>query len=72
MEPEGPRVRSISLKPRMRPFFEVGDSAAAPPPVYVPAACPLANLPKIQMPEFQGKKGVPAQMWPAGEFNSIS
>jgi hypothetical protein len=63
MEPEGPRVRSISLEPRARPFFEVGDDAAAPPPIYVPAARPLGNLSKIQIPEFQGKKGVPAQMW---------
>jgi hypothetical protein len=63
MEPEGPRMRSISLEPRARPFFEAGDGAAAPPPVYVPAARPLGNLPKIQMPEFQGKKGVPTQMW---------
>jgi hypothetical protein len=63
MEPEGPRMRSISLEPYARPFFEAGDGAAAPPPVYVPAARPLGNLPKIQMLEFQGKKGVPAQMW---------
>jgi hypothetical protein len=63
MEPEGPRMRSISLEPRARPFFEVGDRAAAPPPVYVPAARPLGKLSKIQMPEFQGKKGVFAQMW---------
>jgi hypothetical protein len=55
-------VRSISLKPCGRPFFEDGGGAAAPPPVYVPAARPLSNLPKIQMPEFKGKKGVPAQM----------
>jgi hypothetical protein len=27
------------------------------------AARPLGKLPKIQMHEFQGKKGVPAQMW---------
>jgi hypothetical protein len=63
MEPQGPRMRSISLEPRGRPFFEDGGGAAAPPPVYVPAARPLGNLPKIQMPEFKGKKGVPAQMW---------
>jgi hypothetical protein len=63
MEPQGPRMRSISLEPRGRPFFEEGGGAAAPPPVYVPAARPLGNLPKIQMPEFKGKKGVPAQMW---------
>jgi hypothetical protein len=63
MEPEGLRVRSISLEPRGRPFFEDGGGAAAPPPVYVPAVRPLSNLPKIQMPEFKGKKGVPAQMW---------
>jgi hypothetical protein len=63
MEPQGPRMRSISLEPRGRPFFEDGGGAAAPPPVYVPAARPLGNLPKIQMPEFEGKKGVPAQMW---------
>jgi hypothetical protein len=56
-------MRSISLEPRARPFFEIGDGAAAPPPVYVPAARPLGNLLKVQMPEFQGKKGVPAQMW---------
>jgi hypothetical protein len=52
MEPEGPRMRSISLEPRTRPFFEAGDGAAAPPPVYEPAARPLGNLPKIQMPEL--------------------
>jgi hypothetical protein len=63
MEPQGPRMRSISLEPRWRPFLEDGGGAAAPPPVYVPAARPLGNLPKIQMPEFKGKKGVPAQMW---------
>jgi hypothetical protein len=63
MEPEGPRVRSISLEPRGRPFFEDGGGAAAPPPVYVPAARSLSNLPKIQMPEFKENKGVPAQMW---------
>jgi hypothetical protein len=40
MEPEGLRVRSISLEPRGRTFFEDGGSAAAPPPVYVPAARP--------------------------------
>jgi hypothetical protein len=63
MEPEVPRMRSISLEPRGRPFFEDGGGAAAPPLVYVPAARPLGNLPKIQMPEFKGNKGVPAQMW---------
>jgi hypothetical protein len=63
MEPEGPCMRFISLEPRARPFLEVDDDAAAPPPVYMPAARPLEHLPKIQMPEFQGKKGVPAQMW---------
>jgi hypothetical protein len=63
MEPEGPFMRSISLEPRGRPFFENGGGAAAPPLVYVPAARPLSNLPKIQMPEFKGIKGVPAQMW---------
>jgi hypothetical protein len=63
MEPEAPRMRSISLEPRGRPFFEDGGGAAAPPPVYVPAARPLGNLPEIQMPEFKGNKGVPAQMW---------
>jgi hypothetical protein len=61
MEPEFPRMRSIFLEPRGRPFFE--DGAAASPPVHVPAARPLGNLPKIQMPEFKGNKGVPAQMW---------
>jgi hypothetical protein len=70
MEPEGPRMGSISLKPRARPIFEVGDGATGPTPVYVPATRPLGNLPKIQMPEFQGKKGVPAQMW-LESFNSI-
>jgi hypothetical protein len=39
-------------------FFDIGDGAAAPPPVYVPGARPLGNLPKIPMPEYQGKKGV--------------
>jgi hypothetical protein len=43
-------------------FFEDGGGAAAPPPVYVSAARPLDNLPNIQMPEFKGNKGVPAQM----------
>jgi hypothetical protein len=47
MEPQGPRMRSISLEPRGRPFFEDGGGAAGPPPVYVPAARPLGNLPKI-------------------------
>jgi hypothetical protein len=50
IEPKGPRLRSISLEPRGRPFFEDGGGAAAPPPVYVHAARPLSNLPKIQMP----------------------
>jgi hypothetical protein len=63
MEPEGQRMRSISLEPRGRPFFENGGNAPAPPLGYVHAARPLGNLPKIQMPEFKGKKGVPAQMW---------
>jgi hypothetical protein len=63
MEPQGPRMRSISLEPCGRPFFQEGGGAAAPPPVYVPAARPLGNLPRIRMPEFKGKKGVPAQMW---------
>jgi hypothetical protein len=63
MEPEVPRMRSISLEPCGRPFFEDGGDAAAPPPVYVPAARPLGNLPKIQMPEFKRNKGVPAHMW---------
>jgi hypothetical protein len=62
-EPQIPRPRSISLEPRARPFFEDGGGAAAPPPVHVLAARPLGNLPKIQMPEFKGEKGVPAQMW---------
>jgi hypothetical protein len=56
-------MRSISLEPRGRPFFEDGGGAAGPPPVHVTAARPLGNFPKIQMPEFKGKKGVPAQMW---------
>jgi hypothetical protein len=63
MESEGPRLRSVSLEPCGRPFFEDGGGAAAPPPMYVPAARPLSNLAKIQMPESKGKKGVPAQMW---------
>jgi hypothetical protein len=63
MEPQGPRMRSISLEPRGRPLFEEGGDATAPPPVYVPAARPLGHLPMIRMPEFKGKKGVPAQMW---------
>jgi hypothetical protein len=62
MEPEVPRMRSISLEPRARPFFEDGGGAAAPPPVYVPAARPLDNLPKIQMVEFKSNKGVPTQI----------
>jgi hypothetical protein len=62
-EPQVPRPRSISLEPRARPFLEDGGGAAAPPLVHVPAARPMGNLPKIQMPEFKGEKGVPAQMW---------
>jgi hypothetical protein len=37
MEPEVPRMRSIPLEPRPRPFFEDGGGAAAPPHVFVRA-----------------------------------
>lgn len=72
IEPEPPRMRSISLEPRGRPFFEDGGGAAAPPPVHMTAARRLGHLPKIQMPEFKGKTRGCAGSDVAGELAPVS